>query len=120
VLVKASEFGSRYALTQAMITPDGRTVYFESFRDNTSSLDQIRAADVRTGRVKFVASAVFASDFAADPAVRRLIALYSSPASPTVRAALINLRTGRFTYLPVSFAITGEGMLEGGGGIYIW
>lgn len=118
-LVTADELGHHhgFAVSLPTITPDGRTVFLVSIGPgHVNPGEQIRsvAAVIKWPRsaLKVVARVTGMTSLAADPSVSRAIGIHQA-GIPKPKAFIIDLRTGRITYMKSSFYVPA-------GGQYIW
>jgi hypothetical protein len=107
-VARAAQFGRSDWVLCAVITPDGKAVYFTTYPE--SSLNgwsgQVRELDLATGRSRIVyAPAGLPGAVTADPLVRHLLLQIEVKAKPSLsppppKLASLDLATGKITYLP--------------------
>jgi hypothetical protein len=111
VLISADEF--RDAVDDPQLSLNGRLVYFVTVGGGVANaVEQVRSVDTSTGQLRLIARASGFFSFTADPSVRRAI-LSDQPDAAQPYAAMVNIRTGKFTMLPSSF-------YDPGFGDYVW
>ena len=105
-VVRAAQFGGSEAVLFAAITPDGKAVYFTTYRLVGRVTGQVRELDLATGRSRIVyAPAGLPGAVTADPAVQHLLLQIegtgkASSTPPPPELASLNLATGKVSYLP--------------------
>jgi hypothetical protein len=118
-LVTADELGHHHGFSVSFptVTPDGRTVFLVSIGPGHANPgEQIRSVAAKftwpRSAIKLVAHVNGMTSFAADPSVSRAIGIHQA-GIPKPKAFMINLGTGRITYLKSSFYLPP-------GGRYVW
>ncbi len=110
--MRSGEFGSSVILGGLEVAPDGKTVYFDTFRvrhDKPAGRSwQLRAFDLASGRTSLVRSLPGTQGtpaaVAPDPTGRFLMIEYALREGPT-RLARLNLATGRLTPLNARWVV---------------
>jgi dipeptidyl aminopeptidase/acylaminoacyl peptidase len=96
------------------VSPDGKTVYFATFKEDKSdkpvwSSWQLRAFDLATGQTRLVRSFPGTEGSPAavtfDPTGRYMVVEYIVRTGPTTKLALIDTATGQLTLLNASWAV---------------
>jgi len=112
VVARSGEFGPSVVLGGLEVAPDGKTVYFDTFRVRHGKPTwrgwQLRAFDLATGRTSLVRSLPGTQGtpaaVASDPTGRFLMIEYALRDGPT-RLARLDLATGRLTPLNARWVV---------------
>jgi hypothetical protein len=107
-VARAAQFGGSEWVLYAVITPDGKAVYFTTYPERSTGgwTGQVRELDLATGRSRIVyAPAGLPGAVTADPLVRHLLLQILVKAKPSLtppppKLALLDLATGKVSYLP--------------------
>jgi len=121
VVAANGEFGASTELGGLNVTPDGKTVYFETnkFAANKFGNDkpvwtshQLRAFDLATGQTRLVSSFPGTGGGPAavtfDPTGRYMIIEYVVHTGPTTKLAMVNIATGQGAALNARWAVDPE------------
>jgi Tol biopolymer transport system component len=97
ILVKPADLPHADKVSDAAITPDGRTVYFiASGAGAAEPRRRLWSANVSTGRTKVISRSLPILSISPDPSVRRAIGVFE-PEPSRFRVAMVDLRTGKAT-----------------------
>jgi hypothetical protein len=118
VVATNGEFGASTDLGGLNVSPDGKTVYFETNKVATNQVGidkpvwsswQLRAFDLATGQTRLVRSFPGTEGSPAavtfDPTGRYMIVEYVIRTGPTTKLALVDIATGQLTQLNASWAV---------------
>ena len=103
-----SVFGLADQVGFAAISPDGGTLYFTTFSEESlgPGPGQVRALNLATGRSRLVYAPVGQAGLVTpDPAVRNFLLQIQRRGTNSLRLARLNLATGRVTDLPSGWLV---------------